>query len=228
MSAHYCPECGHEHLPAGDAAPADPLTPEELEMLAAIPPYRATTPPDALREALEIIAASPFPAMSTDAIGITARNIARLALRPTSEPGRLWREAADALAATPAPLALCGASFDEFTCNRGAGHDGDHKDMNGTGGLVGWRNATPAPLDEWQQGYDAGYKEGQEDANLIAPTPLAPGPRAIVDGCICQKCADRGDECDYGAEPNHDECSLCERGRHVRERDREDEMEQES
>ena len=59
-------------------------------------------------------------------------------------------------------------------------------------------------------------------------TPLAPGPRAIVDGCICQKCADRGDECDYGAEPNHDECSLCERGRHVRERDREDEMEQES
>jgi len=43
--------------------------------------------------------------MSTDAIGITARNIARLALRPTSEPGRLWREAADALAATPAPLA---------------------------------------------------------------------------------------------------------------------------
>ena len=88
--------------------------------------------------------------------------------------------------------------------------------------------ATPAPLDEWQQGYDAGYKEGQEDANLIAPTPLAPGPRAIVDGCICQKCADRGDECDYGAEPNHDECSLCERGRHVRERDREDEMEQES
>jgi len=49
--------------------------------------------------------------------------------------------------ATPAPLALCGASFDEFTCNRGAGHDGDHKDMNGTGGLVGWRNATPAPLD---------------------------------------------------------------------------------
>jgi len=88
--------------------------------------------------------------------------------------------------------------------------------------------ATPAPLAEWQQGYDAGYKEGQEDANLIAPTPLAPGPRAIVDGCICQKCADRGDECDYGAEPNHDECSLCERGRHVRERDREDEMEQES
>jgi len=63
----------------------------------------ATTPPDALREALEIIAASPFPAMSTDAIGITARNIARLALRPTSEPGRLWREAAVALA-TPAPL----------------------------------------------------------------------------------------------------------------------------
>ena len=55
------------------------------------------------REALEIIAASPFPAMSTDAIGITARNIARLALRPTSEPGRLWREAAVALA-TPAPL----------------------------------------------------------------------------------------------------------------------------
>ena len=63
----------------------------------------APTPPDALREALEIIAASPFPAMSTDAIGITARNIARLALRPTSEPGRLWREAAVALA-TPAPL----------------------------------------------------------------------------------------------------------------------------
>ena len=53
MSAHYCPECGHEHLPAGDAATPAPLTPEEREMLAAIPPYRATTPPDALREAAQ-------------------------------------------------------------------------------------------------------------------------------------------------------------------------------
>ena len=25
MSAHYCPECGHEHLPAGDAATPAPL-----------------------------------------------------------------------------------------------------------------------------------------------------------------------------------------------------------
>jgi hypothetical protein len=51
--------------------------------------------------------------------------------------------------------------------------------------------------------------------------------RAIVDGCICQTCADRGDECDYGAEPGHDECSFCERGRHVREREIEDEREAE-
>ena len=49
----------------------------------------APTPPDALREALEIIAASPFPAMSTDAIGITARNIARLALKQAAIPAPL-------------------------------------------------------------------------------------------------------------------------------------------
>ena len=52
--------------------------------------------------------------------------------------------------------------------------------------------------------------------------------RPIVDGCICQTCAARGDECDYGAEAGHDECTFCERGKHVREREIEDEREAEA
>jgi len=42
-----------ERLRYALAATPAPLTPEEREMLAAIPPYRATTPPDALREAAQ-------------------------------------------------------------------------------------------------------------------------------------------------------------------------------
>ena len=52
--------------------------------------YRATPAPlDVLVAALKIIAASPSPAMSTDAIGITARNIARLALKQAATPAPL-------------------------------------------------------------------------------------------------------------------------------------------
>jgi hypothetical protein len=32
MSAHYCPECGHEHLPAGDAATPAPLREAALDV----------------------------------------------------------------------------------------------------------------------------------------------------------------------------------------------------
>ena len=63
----------------------------ESEAAAWIAGVRAATPAplDVLVAALEIIAASPSPAMSTDAIGITARNIARLALKQAAAPAPL-------------------------------------------------------------------------------------------------------------------------------------------
>lgn len=49
---------------------------------------------------------------------------------------------------------------------------------------------------------------------------FGPSSRPIPDGCICQRCADRGQECDYAAEPGEDECGSCKRGRHAMDRER--------
>jgi hypothetical protein len=50
----------------------------------------------------------------------------------------------------------------------------------------------------------------------------------IANGCICQKCAERGTECDYGTEEGHDECTFCEKGKHVTEREIESAKEEEA
>ena len=44
MSAHYCPECGHEHLSAGDAATPAPLDVDRLADALTVLPQTAWDP----------------------------------------------------------------------------------------------------------------------------------------------------------------------------------------
>jgi hypothetical protein len=49
---------------------------------------------------------------------------------------------------TPAERVFCEAIKDSFVCNLRRGHDGDHMDLDGSGGCVGWSASTPASDDE--------------------------------------------------------------------------------